>query len=51
MPVFSDNVRQLNDVLALLVLLRLHIGLLVFPAEYSFAIGAVDVGHSMRARV
>lgn len=49
--VFSDNMRQFNYVFALFVLLRLNIGLLVLPAQCSFAARAEDVGHGVRARV
>lgn len=47
--VLLDHVRQLNDELALLVLLAGLIGVLIFPAQRRLAALAVDVRHRMEA--
>lgn len=48
--ILLDHVSQLDDVLALLVLLARLKGMFIFPAKCGFAAFAVDVGHRMEAR-
>lgn len=45
--VVLDHVGQLNNELALLVLLTALKGMLIFPAQRGFAIFTVNVGHSV----
>jgi hypothetical protein len=45
--VFFDHVSQLDDVLALLVLLARLVGLLVLPSESGLAAITIDVGYSV----
>lgn len=48
--ILLDHVSQLDDVLALLVLLARLEGVLIFPAKCGFAAFTVDVRHRMEAR-
>lgn len=49
--ILAYHMGQLDDVLALLVTLRVHVGTLVLPADCGAAVDTEDVRHGVRARV
>lgn len=48
-PVLLDHVSQLDDELALLVLLAGFVGLFVLPTEHCLATITINVSHCMQA--